>query len=327
MKFRYYVLDEKWQLITFYFILAVVSILISVEPSLKVSFGSLIYLVLLAVILYNIYFIGTYFRKNSQLQSWKSSTLENPPALITYEQQEYYQNLKVLETSYEIQIHERNEASKEQLEFMTEWFHEIKTPIAVARLLLETEIDSPSMREEIDKIESYVEQALHFSRLHDFNKDYLIQEIDLEKLIKEIVIDESKAFIGRMMKLDLQISPMTVLSDKKGLSYIVRQILSNALKYTKENGKITIITKPKSKKLIILDSGIGISAEDLPRVFEKGFTGKNGRGHHRSTGMGLYLSMKTAEKLGHNLSLESTSGIGTKATLHFPEATNNFHKL
>ncbi|MCH6265478.1 MULTISPECIES: sensor histidine kinase [Neobacillus] len=327
MKFRYYLIDQKWQLITFYSILGVISIIISVEPQLRVSYSSLLYFILLATFLYNLYFIGSFYRKKGQLRKWQSQDFESIPASASFEQQIYSQVLRQLEEQYLRQIHERNDAAKEQLEFMTQWFHEIKTPIAVSRLLLETEIDSPSMQEEIDKIEGYVEQALHFSRLNDFNKDYLIQEIDLEKLMKEIIIGESKSFIGRKIKLDLQVSSLTVLSDKKGLTYIVRQVLSNALKYTKENGKITIIADPKSRNLIIRDSGIGIPAEDLPRVFEKGFTGKNGRGPQKSTGMGLYLAKKTAEKLGHTLILESATDNGTKAILHFPETVNNIHQM
>jgi signal transduction histidine kinase len=323
MTFKHYVADQKWQLITFIAVLVFISLLVSVDPKLTVTFCSLIYLVLLSSIIFAGFFIGGYFFKNNQLRNWDS--FEVLPVAATYEQEVYVQALKKLQDHYLEAFQEQNQTAKEQLEFMTQWFHEIKTPISVSRLLLETEVDSQSLSDEIDKIEGYVEQALYFTRLHEFNKDYFIQEIDLEKLIKDLVKDEMKTFFAKKMKLTLNLNPLVIFTDKKGVTYLIRQLLTNSLKYTADRGEITITVNPESRELHICDNGIGIPTEDLPRVFEKGFTGRNGRTNQRSTGMGLYLAKKTADKLGHKLSITSTLGHGTTASIHFPDSAEHLH--
>ncbi|MEH7356944.1 sensor histidine kinase [Neobacillus drentensis] len=330
MTFKHYLSDQKWLLFTFYFILLFISTLISVDPKLRVTMGSLLYMAIVSTIIFNVYFLGSYFYKKHQLEKWEQFALDGLgtyPEAKTFEQKVYAQSLRHASDNYLKQIQKRNESAKEQLEFMTQWFHEIKTPIAVSRLLLETEVESTSLQEEINRIESYVEQALYFSRLHDFNKDYVIQEIDLKKLIKEIVMAESKTFISKKIKVEMPKINLTVLSDKKALTYIIRQLLLNSLKYTNEHGEISLTLNLKTKQLTLRDNGMGIPAEDLPRVFEKGFTGKNGRTHQRSTGMGLYLAKKTVEKLGHDISLSSQVGIFTEAILTFPERENSFYQM
>lgn len=330
MTFKQFISDQKWLLFTFSFILFIISVVVCVDPTLHVSLDSLLYLVGLSTILFSVYFIGSYYHKKIQLKKWQHiawDCLVNTPEAKTYEQQVYVQSFNQASEIYLKQIQTSNEAAKEQLEFMTQWFHEIKTPIAVSKLLLETEVESSSLQEEMVRIEGYVEQALYFSRLHDFNKDYLIQEIGLEKLIREIVIAESKTFISKKIKVEMPKINVTVLSDKKALTYIIRQLLLNSLKYTGEHGQISLSLDPEKKQFVLRDNGIGIPAEDLPRVFEKGFTGKNGRTHQRSTGMGLYLAKKTAGKLGHDLSLSSKVGVCTTAVITFPERDDSYFTM
>ncbi|ULT54591.1 sensor histidine kinase [Neobacillus drentensis] len=330
MTFKQYLSDQKWLLVTFAILLVIISVLISVDPNLEVTVNSLLYLVVLAGIFITVYFIGSYFFKKQQLKRWKEFNMTQAASLTkasTHEEITYIQAIQQVNETYLQQIHEMKEASKEQLEFMTHWFHEIKTPIAVSRLLLETEIESASLQEEISRIESYVEQALYFSRLHEFNKDYLIQEVSLEKLIKQIIAAESKAFIAKRIKVMVPNTSMTVLSDKKALSYIIRQLLLNSLKYTLEQGEITFSVNRETKQLLLADNGIGIPAEDLPRVFDKGFTGKNGRTSPHSTGMGLFLAKKTAEKLGHELILSSKPNVGTEAVISFGTQPDDYFSI
>jgi signal transduction histidine kinase len=327
MKFSHFLSDQKWFLLTFLIVLLFMVILISVDPKLHISTGSLVYLVLLSIIVFSVFFIGSYLYKNYQLVKWKQLPSngyfsDSIPLPVTHEQEIYIETMKRLSEQYVMSNHLRDEEKKDQLEFMTQWFHEIKTPIAVSRLLLETEVDSPSLQAEIDKIEAFVEQALYFSRLNDFNKDYIIEEIHLEKCIKNIIKAESKSFISKKIKVSIETSQLTVISDLKGLNFIIRQILLNSLKYSDEYSEISFTINPEKRTLTIIDQGIGIPPEDLPRVFEKGFTGKNGRTNQRSTGMGLFLAKKTAEKLGHDLSITSTVGVGTQAILYFPQRYN-----
>jgi signal transduction histidine kinase len=175
------------------------------------------------------------------------------------------------------------------------------------------------LEDEIDKIDHYVEQALYYSRIDSFNRDYLITETALEPLIKASVKKYAKLFINKRIQFQLAGKPLFVHTDGKWLGYMIDQIVSNALKYTGENGRILFRCEEDAaeKRLVIEDTGIGIKAEDLPRVFDRGFTGGTGRIEAKSTGMGLYLARQMALKLSHRLSVDSVEGESTAFTLHF----------
>ncbi|MGE6256397.1 sensor histidine kinase [Heyndrickxia sporothermodurans] len=240
------------------------------------------------------------------IHSLKSSTYANQLTISVLK----HQRKKYLE-----QIDKLDDEKKEWLEYMTSWFHEIKTPIAISRMIYESEKNLNSLEEEMDRIEFFVEQALYVSRLHDFHKDYLIQEVALDHIVKEAIKMNIKSFLTKKIKLKLELDSFNVITDKKALLFIINQLLSNALKYTKNEDKITISVM--ENRLIVNDTGRGISSEDLPRVFEKGFTGKNGRQHYSSTGMGLYLAKNLTEKLGHDLHICSELNKFTEAMIVF----------
>ncbi|MFC0274733.1 sensor histidine kinase [Metabacillus herbersteinensis] len=214
-------------------------------------------------------------------------------------------------------IHDRQ---NEHYDFIVSWFHEIKTPIAVLRLLQQTDMDSGSLREEITKIENYVDQALYYAKLDSFNQDYDIQNCDIIQISKEIVKSHSKTFFSKKIRIDMQVESLAVQSDPKWLQFIVNQLLTNSLKYTEHGGEITIsaFETPQEKQLLIRDSGIGISQKDLPRIFNRGFTGETGRTHAKSTGMGLYLAQQLSNKLGHYISCTSEVRKFTQFIIHFP---------
>ncbi len=217
-----------------------------------------------------------------------------------------------------------NEVQAKQMEyydFIVSWFHEIKTPISVLRLMQQTEIDPRGLEKEVARIEHYVDQALYYAKLDSFNQDYEIINCDLEQLAKEAVKTHAATFISRKVRIQLDLPPTIVQSDPKWLSFIVNQLLSNALKYTGDNGEISIASRvtQDEKQLIVRDNGIGIEAKDVPRVFNRGFTGSNGRAHAKSTGMGLYLAQELSRKLGHYLTCESVVGEYTSFTIHFPK--------
>lgn len=215
------------------------------------------------------------------------------------------------------QIHERK---NEHYDFIISWFHEIKTPIAVLRLLQQTDMDADSLREEITKIENYNDQALYYAKLDSFNQDYDIQNCDVIQISKEIIKSHSKTFFSKKIRIDIQADSLEVQSDPKWLQFIVNQLVTNSLKYTEHGGKITISANEtsKEKQLLIQDSGIGISEKDLPRIFNRGFTGETGRTHAKSTGMGLYLAQQLSNKLGHYISCTSKAKVFTQFIIHFP---------
>ncbi|WP_169786315.1 sensor histidine kinase [Viridibacillus arvi] len=236
----------------------------------------------------------------------------------------FQQILKQVDQQHQQKVTSILNDKKETMDYMTSWFHEIKTPISVSRLIIENEKKNPvlnSIEEEVDTIEGYVEQALYFVRADDFNQDYFIVPVDLGVVIRSIIKQNAKIFIRKKIKLKLEVESTEVLTDQKWLAYILAQILSNALKYTSPQGEVKISTEEDDieRRLIIEDNGIGIDQADIQRVFDKGFTGMNGRSHGNSTGMGLYLAKRLANKLGHSITITSEKNLFTVVTIHFPK--------
>lgn len=204
---------------------------------------------------------------------------------------------------------------RDMIDYYSVWAHQIKTPIASMRLHLQSE-DSPLSRQlssDLLRIEQYVEMVMAFLRLDSGSTDYVIREHDLDGIVRESVRKFAGEFIARKIKLCYEPINTTVITDEKWLCFIVEQILSNALKYTAE-GSITISLE-EPKKLCIKDTGIGIEKEDLHRVFEKGYTGYNGRVDKKSSGIGLYLCKRICNNLGHGISISSAVGEGTTVTV------------
>ena len=198
------------------------------------------------------------------------------------------------------------------VEYYTVWAHQIKTPIASMRLQIQS-VDSDLARRldgDLNRIEAYVEMVLTFLRLDSDSTDYVIRKIDLDAVIKPAIRKFARDFISKKLTMDFKPTEYKVLSDDKWLSFVIEQVLSNAVKYTKNGGIKVYMDEPGI--LCIEDTGIGISAEDLPRVFENGYTGFNGREDKRASGIGLYLCKRICDNLGHKIYAESEPGVGTK---------------
>lgn len=200
---------------------------------------------------------------------------------------------------------------QDMVDYYTEWVHQIKTPIASIRLNQQNEDSSFSrmIGEDIMRIEQYVEMVLAFLRLDSQSSDYYFREYELDPLIKATVKKYSTWFIHRKISLSYEPVGTTVLTDEKWLSFVLEQILNNALKYTKR-GTISIYLEGENV-LCIKDTGIGIAASDLPRIFERGFTGYNGRLDKKASGLGLFMCKQICDKLGHEITAESVVGEGT----------------
>lgn len=208
-------------------------------------------------------------------------------------------------------------------EYYTVWVHQIKTPIAAMRLKLQTE-DSEVSRKltaDLNRIEQYVEMVLAFLRLDSESTDYVFRQCELDGIIRQSVKKFSGEFIGRRLSLNYEPVGVSVLTDEKWLCFVIEQIISNALKYTREGG-ITIGMEGEGR-LFIRDTGMGIAPEDLPRVFEKGFTGFNGREDKKASGLGMYLCKRICDNLGIAISAESKMDEGTAIYLEFPEKSDN----
>ena len=243
----------------------------------------------------------------------------------------------VLEADYQEIIHlmreqhERAEQRTEQglremMDYYTVWVHQIKTPIASMRLALQNEdtAESRQLQSELGRIERYVEMVLTFLRLGADSTDYVIKEHELDDIVRGAVKKLAGDFINKKIKLEYTELDEKVLTDEKWLSFVVEQVLSNALKYTSE-GTVSIYTE-SPKTLCIRDTGIGIAADDLPRVFENGYTGYNGRIDDRSSGIGLYMAKRAADALSIRIGVESKLGKGTRFTLYFPDCEREIYK-
>ena len=201
------------------------------------------------------------------------------------------------------------------IEYYTVWAHQIKTPIAAMRLNLQSE-DTESARKlmgDLNRIEAYVEMVLTFLRLGSDNTDYIIKEYDLDEIIRPAIRKFSREFILKKLKLEYEPTGFKTITDSKWLSFIIEQVISNAVKYTSEGSVMIYMKEPGI--LCIEDTGIGISEEDLPRIFENGYTGFNGREDKRASGIGLYLCKRISDNLGHKIYAESVQGKGTRMFL------------
>ncbi|SES26680.1 Signal transduction histidine kinase [Gracilibacillus ureilyticus] len=225
----------------------------------------------------------------------------------------------------EMHEHVKNyrDRENEYREYIETWVHEIKTPIASTRLIIENNQNhiTRNIKDEIKKIEEYIEQVLYYSRSNNVSKDYLIKEVSLADLVRSVIKRNSRDFISKGITIDIEGVEGTVYSDAKWLEFILNQLIGNATKYNRErDGRVTIDSVRNENNIILTieDNGIGILDKDINRVFEKGFTGENGRKFGESTGIGLYLCKKLADQLGLGLVLESDAGEGTKVSIIFP---------
>ena len=202
----------------------------------------------------------------------------------------------------------------DMVDYYTMWVHQIKTPIASMHLILQKEDseDSRRLRAELFRVEQYVQMVLCFLRLDSDFTDYVIKEYRVDDIIRPAVRRLAPQFIMKKLSLEYEQTDEVALTDEKWLGFVVEQVLSNAVKYTSE-GSISI--KCDGDRLVISDTGIGIAAEDLPRIFDKGYTGFNGRADRKASGIGLYLCRRICDNLGHSIKVESAAGQGTTITI------------
>ena len=223
----------------------------------------------------------------------------------------------ILRELYAQGLHDRSEADsqrRDREDYYTLWAHQIKTPLAAMRLLLSEEgsQNNSLLLAELFKTEQYVEMVLQYVRLHSESGDILLKSYSLDEIIKSCLRKYARLFALKNLEFSFVETGLTVLTDEKWLAFVIEQVFSNALKYT-PSGKISIYAEDET--LVIADTGIGIRAEDLPRVCEKGYTGAGGRADKKSTGIGLFLCKSILTKLGHSFHITSRVGMGTRVKI------------
>ena len=258
------------------------------------------------------------YKKLKFLEKNILNDLEDLPKSLDIRIDYYHKIIEKLYEELEKLTQENRQKNTDMVDYYSMWVHQIKTPIAAMNFLLDNEeVDQKILQQELFKIERYVEMVLTYIRLDSISSDYVITKINLDEVVKDSVKKYATIFINKKIKLNYVSHETMVISDKKWLSFAFEQILGNSVKYTSTGGEITIETC--ENKLIIEDNGMGIKEEDLPRIFEKGFTGFNGRYEKKSSGLGLYLCKKTLNKLGHHVEISSKVGEGTRIEIIFPK--------
>lgn len=305
-----------------------ISLVIQMDPVFVVSASSIDYYHLLSSIIFVSFLAFDYLKVTRHVKNLQS-LVKRDEVISTldlldkddYLKREYHILFEHLYNHSMKTTQQLVNEKKDFEDFLSSWIHAIKTPITGLRLKQETDIFlDEKIAKEVDAIDYYVEQALFYHRLGSFSKDYVISESNLQSVTMKSIKKFSRIFINKGISLETDLDEVFVLSDEKWLAFIVSQIISNALKYTAKGGEISITVKDKS--LTIKDTGIGIPENEIYRIFEKGFTGSNGRVEEQSTGMGLYLSHKMLTQLGHTIDVQSATDEGTCMTICFEKRTD-----
>ncbi|EOS42270.1 HAMP domain-containing histidine kinase [Schaedlerella arabinosiphila] len=288
----------------------------------------LLILVVWAVVLLSGLFL-TYWKRKQQMQKlldmagWLSERYLISEVMELPEQAEdqvYYQLLKMAGKSMLEQIGEVRRERLEYKEYIEQWIHEIKTPITAMKLLCENHRTdwTKELLLELEKTNRFTEQALYYARSEHTEKDYSVREMSLSQVVHQAIADNKYLLLQSGVRLEVEEMADTVYSDEKWVRFILNQLIANVVKYRSGQPVLRFSTRRQQDQVILVveDNGIGISPADLPRVFEKGFTGQNGRMVQQSTGIGLYLCKRLCDKLGIGIAAES-SGQGTAISLAF----------
>lgn len=263
--------------------------------------------------------VVSFVKKHRKLQSLREEigfTLENLPHETKVEGKDYQELLFLLMEEKNRQSFVYETERKEMEDYFTLWAHQMKLPIAAMKLVLETDRkpDVKVLKSELFKIEQYAQNVLVFFRMKSPYTDYVFREVFVDDLIRQAVRRFSGEFIRKKIRLDFQETEQKIFTDEKWVVFVLEQILSNAIKYSGEKGEIRIYAQDEGE-IVVQDNGVGIDEADLERIFEKGFTGLNGRMEKQASGLGLYLCKNILKNLSCDIKIESKKGKGTKVHL------------
>lgn len=335
MNVRKYLQDHLPHMLFWVAGLLVADLLLWLSPGQRLlSWPTLVYLDILLTVFFLIFMVGVYFYRAQWYRSIQQRMDAGPDALnwplkgAQNEAQQYLEDYvnKILELHRQA-TDQLLQQQEDQQAFITRWVHDIKVPLAGLQLTsdqLQDQVDDQTYTDittQLERVNHYVAEVLYYSRLSSFANDYLLRDHSLREIVSTALRSQMNSFFGKHLQLSVFDQDYQVLTDDKWLLFIVSQILANSVQYTPAGGKITI-TAGQTKSatwLRIADTGVGIDPADLPRIFQKGFTGQNGRAvNAQATGLGLYLAHTMAQRLGHELTVTSTPGKGTAVTITFP---------
>ncbi len=331
-------LKDKWTIIVLFIFTIMTNILLSIAFKAQIS---LLYssTIILFVAFFSALLIDYYRKKSFYTKLIANIECLDKAYLVleTIDEPNFYEGKLLFQSLYEINksMNENIYLFEDQVttfkEFIEMWIHEVKIPISSLTLMAHNHPNQFTKKqlEQLRRISNYVDQVLYYVRSENAEKDYLINEVSLDKIITSVALKNKDDFLENNIDFIVRNSKAKVLTDSKWLEFILNQIINNSIKYHNENVnsyiKIDVLTKEDKIVLTIEDNGIGIPKTDINRVFEKSFTGKNGRKTAKSTGIGLYLTKNLCKKLGHNISIESEEGRYTKITIVF--SINTFYDV
>lgn len=323
MSFFFQYLRDKWRVFAAFFLffaLFLIAFYLFRVPPEAVLYPSVLCLLIGAVFLFSDY--RKQRRKHILLQKLKSASLltvllPDAGGLI---ERDYREILSRLQEETKAIREAKAAKQSDAADYYTTWVHQIKTPIASMKLALQGEDTALSRRlsSELLRVEQYVEMVLAYQRLEPGSNDYLIAEHSLDRIARQAVKKFAADFIGRRLTMQYEIGEEKILTDEKWFSFLLEQLLSNAVKYTRPGGVIRLYTE-NDRTVCLSDNGIGIAKEDLPRIFERGYTGFNGRKDKSASGIGLYLCKRVCDKLAIAITVLSSPGEGTTVRLVLPD--------
>lgn len=323
MKFKDYFLNKITEILGTYFVLfLMLEFLYIIGNTFSVVFmiGMVIAVLIMTKYLMDWYRKKKYFeiiteRVKDLKEPWLIAELL--PVSYTIEDEIYQELLRKVGSSAIEEIHKIEDEQKEYEDYIEQWIHEVKTPITSIHLMLENRIsENPGLKKDLDvelsRLENDVELALYYARSEQIYRDYLIQKLNVRKVLLKVVNKNRTVIMNSSVAIDLDCDEaLYAYGDEKWLVFMLTQVLLNAIKYKAEaDAKVVMRAKRDNKRIVlnIIDNGKGIKKEELPRIFDKGFTGSNGRDNEKSTGMGLYLVHKLCEKLEIDIEADSVYG-------------------
>lgn len=317
MRLRDYIKDKLYSILLFLGMLFIVLlILLAFKSSIELIWGLIITITLVAIII----FLSDFFRKRNFYKEFLNNlnALDQKYLVLeTIKMPNFYEGKILVNSMYEInksmleKIKGYEVSTNDFKEYIELWIHEVKLPLSTISLMVHNHKDKydKKLLEQLQRLDNYLEQILYYVRSENAEEDYLIKDNSLRKMIGEVALKNKDILLENDIELTVSDIDMQVLTDSKWFVFILNQIVNNSIKYRDENKKsyIKIMAQEDDAKivLVVYDNGIGISRSDLPKVFDKSFTGLNGRGKANSTGMGLYIVKQMCVKLGHKIEIKS----------------------
>lgn len=331
MNFLKFIKDNKTFFIFDTSFLVFLYLIIICSPITGDIFNIFSYIFIINILFSSLYLLYLYNKRKKFLLLLYSS-LENKnfnelsKLNKTYEESLYFNLFKSQNMIYEDTLKTFIDGYTENEELITLWIHDIKIPISIIKLIIDENMDlsfEPTLKDidfQVKNIDDSLNKLLYLTRLDDFDKDFIISNVNVKKIIEKVISKHAKYFISKKLKLKLINLDYYILTDEKWLFFVIDQLISNSIKYVNYNGCILIRCHIENNNLIltIYDNGIGIKQEDLSRVFNKGFTGNNGRVNTKSTGLGLYLVKSLCDKVGYTIFIKSKINCYTAVSIGFP---------